>query len=259
MSEVKQCPNCGQMNAVVLMRNDRKKTVCRTCGWDGPACFGEFWEPHNPKCHGGNDPNYWDAEKKSHQRPQCGLYQICASEMNRRKVQGFTPITNLIKQQQTAVAPQMQLPQPPMGQPPPQVVLPMVDGTKRAVPSPMMPPLPTPPKSIQVKPMAPVYPTQQAVPQTMPAQQVQPMMYYQQGQGGQPIMVMMVPPEQAGMPALVPQNTVHPGAQVPSVIVVPEGEQASYPKRFFGSVGRAMLKHGFLQAANMMDHVPWSR
>ena len=84
------------------------------------------------------------------------------------------------------------------------------------------------------------------------------MMYYQQ-HGGQPVMMMMVPPEQAGMPSLVPQNVVQPGSQVMSVICVPEVEELPYHKRFFGSVGRAMFKHGFMQAANMMDHVPWWR
>jgi len=121
--------------------------------------------------------------------------------------------------------------------------------------------MPTPVKSVQVRPPAQQMPSGVPVPQPVAQQAaggVQPMMYYQQ-HGGQPVMMMMVPPEQAGMPSLVPQNVVQPGSQVMSVICVPEVEELPYHKRFFGSVGRAMFKHGFMQAANMMDHVPWWR
>ncbi len=264
---MKQCPKCGQINVQVYEQEGRRKSVCGSCGWEGPGCFSEKWEPHNPKCAGGVDRAYWDDDKKTHQRPPCGLYQACAAEMNRQRIQGLSPLISLTKPTP------MQIPQPPQVLPPaaqhPSVTIPMPDGSKKtltlAQPSVVHPPSsPTQPRTVQVRPLAPIVPVSvpQQAPAPLPAQvahgQVQPMMY-QATHNGQPLLVMMVPPQQAQTPALVPQNVVQPGTQVMAVLTVPEPEELPYFKRFVGSVGRSMLKYGFMSAANMMDHVPWWR
>jgi len=276
---VKQCPKCGQIAAQIMDRADREgrnRTVCSTCGWEGPSCFGEKWEAHNVKCVGGNDKTFWDGS--SHKRPQCGVYQPCAAEMNRQKIQGL-PQSFLPVIQQGQPVP-LQLPQapqapqvPPQVQPQPvavpytpSVTVPMPDGSRKtltlAQPSSIQPHVPVAQRSVQVRPPSlpgPVIPQMHTQPiqvATATPGQVQPMMY-QTHYNGQPMMVMMVPPEQAQIPALVPQNVVQPGTQVLAVMTVPEPATLPYFKRFIGSVGRSMLKYGFLSAANMMDHVPW--
>jgi len=261
----KQCPKCGQLNVQVFQHEGRSATVCRTCNWTGPGCFGEKWEAHNPKCFGGNDSTYWNEEEKTHKRPQCGLYQSCAAEMNRQRIQGISPLTVPVQPPPTAlpviqpgtVTPPMIIPRPPP-QPQQSVTIPMPDGTKKTLTL-TPPPGPAQPRSVQVLP-APPPPMQMpaaAVPQVQATSgQPQPMMY-QTTHNGQPMLVMMVPPHMAQAPSLVPQNTVQPGTQAMAVLTVMEPIELPYFKRFVGSVGRSMLKYGFLSAANMMDHVPW--
>jgi hypothetical protein len=250
MNKIKQCPQCGQLSVQVRMLNGRERAMCGSCNWNGPKCYGDKWVAHDPVCVGGNDKTYWDKARQTHQRPQCGVYQICAAEMNRQKISGLTPMTSLIQQQQMTPPPAVQAQMAP-----PPVVMPMPDGTRRqvAVAPPMGLPRPIPPISTQMRsvPVKAVAPPAQAA-------GMQPMVYQQQ-HAGMPMMVMMVPPDQAQTPALVPQNVVQPGTQVMAIITVPEQEDLPYFKRFAGSVGRSMLKYGFLSAAGMMDHVPWWR
>lgn len=265
----KQCPKCGQLNVQVHQHEGRNVTVCRTCNWMGPACFGEKWESHNPKCFGGNDSTYWNEEEKTHKRPQCGLYQSCAAEMNRQRIQGISPLTIPMQQPQQhtslpviqSAAPQpMNIPKPPPPMPQQQsVTIPMPDGTRKTLTLTPPPGMPAQPRSVQVLPPPPPPPMQMPT-AAVQAQAVsghpQPMMY-QTMHNGQPMLVMMVPPHMAQSPGLVPQNAVQPGTQAMAVLTVLEPTELPYFKRFVGSVGRSMLKYGFLSAANMMDHVPW--
>lgn len=70
-----------------------------------PACFGQGWDPREPECAGGPDPNY-QARDGGHIRPQCGVFARCGAR------------TTLLKQT-AQVVPASSLVRPHVGAPPP--------------------------------------------------------------------------------------------------------------------------------------------
>lgn len=68
-----------------------------------------------------------------------------------------------------------------------------------------------------------------------------------------------ITPQQASVPAQVPQNYPQPGAQVPAYLTVPEPVEQGLPRMILNAVLRAALKGAFHTAANLMDHVPWGQ
>lgn len=233
-----------------------------------PRCFGKkdatgqpFWNASHPKCAGGNDPNFF--ENGSHKRPKCAffdecghkaqcfgvgwnansaqcrpafggqtcpLYKECASAMN--QLRPVVPATSLLQSQRSPM-PGAAPVQPPM-QPTPMV--PQVLQQTRQV----------------------IHGIQTGVQQAQQRQVIPPAGFaqvpqYQQQASGQ----YLVPPTDAQMPFLVPQNHQAYGAQMPAYLTVPEPLNQPWWQMALWSILRAAGKASFHTMANVFDHVPF--
>lgn len=267
--EPKHCPQCRRFTVQNATKPDGSEEArCQTCGWDGPKCFGRLHDETNVKCKGGADPTYWDA---GHVREKCSFFDKCKEAQ-----QVTTP-----RQEQTVFGMMSTTPPPNRVGPPvlPPVTAPRIPPPPTPTAAPPRPPAITPVASM---PQQPSYQqvslqqglqiaaqqqqaaqAQQAAQQAAYAQPRLPLAYghpvpsYGYGQPNVNYSGMMVPPEQAMMPALVPQNHLQPGMQVPSYLTVPEPYKGKLVPMLFNSMFRAAFKGMFHTAANLMDHFPW--
>lgn len=79
-----------------------------------PKCFGLEWDPREPECAGGPDPNFSDAHG-GHVREQCQVFSRCGARTQQMK----NASGNLI--------PPQNLVRPPIVTPPPQITRPFGD------------------------------------------------------------------------------------------------------------------------------------
>lgn len=262
-----ECPRCKRKTVHTVERGGTvEKTRCSSCGWTGPKCFGQRWDPNSPKCQGGADPTNW--EGSTHVRPKCSFESRCSAAMDKNNKEQLIQPMNMLtkpKQQVEINTGGMQLPQQTSIQPPAQTV-----AQARAVPPRQTIVQPEPARNVSVSVTQghrPQY--QQPQPQYRQAQYQQ---QYQQPrqQMLQPQQQQMpvqapsmgtpmawVPPQQAQQPMYVPQNYPQPGMQVPAYLTAPEPVEQGIVPMFFNSMARAAFKGAFHTAANLMDHVPW--
>lgn len=259
-----ECPRCRRHTVSIIEQGGAAvKTRCSSCGWEGPKCFGQHWDPNNQKCQGGADPTNWGGG--SHVRPKCTFEPSCSTEQDRRSKGRLIPAMNMLsrpKQQVEVTGGGLQVPQQSVAVQPPQQA--------RLAPPPQQTPAAVSPQQRQTithrQAPAPVQAQTGGVTLSVRAAQQQQTVRYQAPQPGQQIPVQApqmgtamawVPPQQAAVPMFVPQNYPQPGAQVPAYLTTPEPIEQGIVPMFFNSCMRAAFKGMFHTAANLMDHVPW--
>lgn len=257
--ETTLCPHCRRSSVSVTARSDgAEESRCTTCGWTGPMCFGQKHDPNNVKCTGGQDPTYWSGA--DHLRRRCSYYNQCQEAMAvqaRQNVEvklpmygGLPTMPNNSVAQKHPVLP----PMPSMGaltqQQPQRTQQPQMQAPLQQVSLQQALAQRAPQQQQQVLPRP------QAMPQPQQAMPQQAYGGYYAGQQQQ-VPVYLVQPQYAPMPAVVPQNHVQPGMQVPAYLTVPEPYNGHFAPMFINSVMRAGLKGMFHTAANLMDHFPW--
>lgn len=218
-----------------------EKTRCSSCGWTGPKCFAQKWDPNSPECVGGADPTHWEGE--THVRSRCSFERSCRLTQEQAKKEALIAPMNMLTQprQQVEITPgpgQMRLPP----QTPPQQPLmqqPLIQQPYRPAPQQAQPY-----NNINLR-------VQQAPVATRPVAQypVQP-----------PIMAVpmaYVPPLQAHYPMFVPQNYAAPGMQMPAYLTVPEPVEQGIVPMFVNSALRAGGKAVCHTFANLFDHFTW--
>lgn len=239
-----ECPRCRRKTVEVVAGADGvpEKSRCNSCGWEGPKCFAQKWDPNSPKCQGGADPTNW--ENGTHVRQKCSFEVRCRTAQDRANKEQLIPTMSVLtrpRQQVEVSAPTngMYIPQqtPVMAPTAPQQMV-----TRQQVQS----------MQSTLRPVTVQH--QQVV--TRPVQPTQGQVYPVQA----PMMgsaMAWVPPEHAAAPTYVPQNYPQPGMQVPAYLTNPEPVGQSIVPLFLNSMFRAAFKGAFHTAANLMDHVPW--
>lgn len=240
-----ECPRCKRksVGVVTSAAGTPEKSRCGSCGWEGPKCFAQKWDPTSPKCKGGADPTNW--ANGTHVRPKCSFEAHCGSAQDKMNKEQLIPAMNMLTRpkQQVEVTGGMAIPQQTTAVQPRQVV-------------------PQPPRQTVVqRPTAAVQRTngvslsvQQAPAQARTPTPQHPVNIQAPGMGSP---MAWVQPQQAATPALVPQNYPQPGMQVPAYLTAPEPMEQGIVPMFFNSMARAAFKGAFHTAANLMDHVPW--
>ena len=275
------CPSCRRHTVQTACNaNGSEESVCASCGWVGPLCFGVKHDPNNVKCAGGNDPSYWSGA--THQREACSFYGRCQEAMSmnvpvRQQIEPNTSPTILGMIPSRPVAPT----------PTPHPVMPpaMTPGTSQTYPTPIQQmsslqqalanqtrlpaPLPQVQQTYQAQPQYPVQsmyqrPVQQGTQtQAYPVQQQQAYAVHGSYFASQPqhMPVQLVAPENASVPAYAPQNHILPGVQSGSFLTVPEPPPVK-PQDIWrmaaAALGRGAIKGGLMTALNIVDYYPWT-
>lgn len=259
------CPSCRQAFIhVSTTSNGSERSTCPSCGWVGGGCFGKLHNPNDAKCAGGFDPTYW--ARNTSERKRCPHFDQCMHAMSLQTPKQQVEVKGAPFGTPGLGAPGLVTPQmPQMPQMPPRPQMPQMPTQS---PHPVLPqtqamPAPTP---VQVPVQQPQQ--QQTIQQALQANAAQQQAArqaagtyntygtYAAAQPGQ-VPVYLVPPQYAGVPGVVPQNHVQPGAQVASYLTVPEPYNGRLGPMFLNSILRGGLKGMFSTAANMVDHIPW--
>lgn len=252
---MKQCPDCGQIAVQLLSPPGvQERSQCSICGWEGPRCFGMKWDAQSPKCQGGADPTHWD--ESTHVRPKCSFEPSCGAANPQKAKEQLQPMTLLMKpKQKVEVARPMQMPGPATGLQQPRA--PALVRQHQQAPTAHRPML-RPHSQVSMQHPVTHHPQQQVAPPRAPvaAAQHQPQAGAHQPPSPGTAMA-WVPPDQAQVPAYVPQNYQQPGMQVPAYLTAPEPQSQGVMSMIMNSCARAALKGAFHTAANLVDHVPW--
>jgi hypothetical protein len=241
-----ECPKCRRCTVDVITSSTGDKAKCSTCGWEGPKCYAQMWDPNNPKCKGGADPTQWGGN--SHVRRPCAYERTCGETQDRRqKASMLQPMNALTRPWQTVeVKPHLPvMPHTPPTYPPQYQPIPIAPSTAGV--------------NLQVRHVYPTPQTQQA-----PKAQQAPVQYPGQYPGQYPIQ--HYPPSGAtnwaspnGAQVFIPQNYVAASAQVPAYLTVPEPYDQGLASMFINSCLRAALKGALHTASNLLDHFPWGK